>query len=83
VFGPETLKVVGQAFDGAWQDIAGNFGADHVPAARLKLANIILATATELRRRTLRDANGDLNGENPASWRIDTSPGFSRKLRRG
>ena len=45
-FGPETLKVIGQAFDEAWQDIAGNFGEDHVLAARLMLANIILATAT-------------------------------------
>jgi hypothetical protein len=27
-FGPETLKVVGQAFDEAWTQIAGNFGND-------------------------------------------------------
>jgi hypothetical protein len=45
-FDPETLKVVLQAYDEAWQDIAGNFGKDRVRAARLKLANIILATAT-------------------------------------
>jgi hypothetical protein len=45
-FGPETLKVVGQAYDEACQDIAGNFGEDRVLAARLKLANIILDTAT-------------------------------------
>ena len=38
--------MVGQAYDEAWQDIAGNFGEDRVLAARLKLANIILATAT-------------------------------------
>ena len=45
-FGPDTLKVIGQAFDEAWQDIAGNFGEDRALAARLKLANIILTTAT-------------------------------------
>ena len=27
-FGPEALKAIGQAFDEAWQEIAGNFG-DH------------------------------------------------------
>jgi hypothetical protein len=46
-FGPDTLKVMGQAFDDAWSSIAGNFGEDQVSAARLKLANIILAIATE------------------------------------
>jgi hypothetical protein len=25
-FGPDALKVIGQAFDEAWQEIAGNFG---------------------------------------------------------
>ena len=49
-FGPGTLKVIGRAFDEAWQDIAGNFGEDRVLAARLKLANIILTTATSDRR---------------------------------
>jgi hypothetical protein len=39
-FGPETLKVVGQAFDEAWTEIAGNFGSNpsEIEAARLKLA---------------------------------------------
>ena len=27
-YGPEALKVIGQAFDEAWLDIAGNFGDD-------------------------------------------------------
>jgi hypothetical protein len=48
-FGPDALRVIGQAFDAAWADIAGNFG-DHpaqVEAARLKLANAILAIANE------------------------------------
>ena len=42
---PETLKVIGQAFDEAWQEIAGNFGSDpqEIEAARLKLANAFLA----------------------------------------
>jgi len=45
--GPEALKVIGQAFDEAWQEIAGNFGSDpqEVEAARLKLANAVLSVA--------------------------------------
>jgi hypothetical protein len=46
-FGPETLKVLGQAYDDAWSSIAGNFSEDSASAARMKLANIILAIATE------------------------------------
>jgi hypothetical protein len=42
-YGPATLKVVGQAFDGAWAEIADHF---HDPleteAARLRLANTVL-----------------------------------------
>ena len=40
-FEPEALKVIGQAFDEAWQEIAGNFGSDpqEIEGARLKLAN--------------------------------------------
>ena len=38
---PEVLKVIGQAFDEAWQEIAGNFGSDpqEIEAARLKLTD--------------------------------------------
>ena len=48
-FGPEALKAVGQAFDEAWQDIAGNFGDDpqDVERARMKLANAVLSIADE------------------------------------
>ena len=44
-YGPEALKIVCQAFDDAWNDIAGNFGDDPgiIEAARLKLANIMLS----------------------------------------
>jgi hypothetical protein len=48
-FGPDALRAVGQAFDQAWVEIAGNFG-DHpaqVETARLKLANAILSIADE------------------------------------
>lgn len=48
-FGPATLKVIGQAFDEAWTEIAGNFG-DHptqVENARLRLAEALLSVATE------------------------------------
>jgi len=48
-FGPETLKVAYQAFDEAWQSVAGYFGNDPVTieAARVKLANAILAVCHE------------------------------------
>ena len=48
-FGPETLKVIGQAFDEAWASIADSFGDEpvRVETARLKLANIILSISTE------------------------------------
>jgi hypothetical protein len=45
--GPEALKVIGHAFDEAWQEIAGNFGSDpqEIEAARLKLADAFLSVA--------------------------------------
>jgi hypothetical protein len=46
------LKAVGQAFDEAWQAIAGNFGGDpqDMEAARMKLANAVLPIADEVSR---------------------------------
>jgi hypothetical protein len=48
-FGPEALKAIGQAFDAAWTEVAGNFGddPDRVEIARLKLANAMLSVADE------------------------------------
>ena|SRR5690349_1208821 len=48
-FGPETLKVVGQAFDQAWAEIATTFGSDpfQVENARQMLAEALLSVATE------------------------------------
>jgi len=48
-FGPDTLKAMGQAFDQAWAQIAGNFGDDtsDVERARLRLANALLSVASE------------------------------------
>ena len=48
-FGPEALKVIGQAFDAAWAEIADNFGGDPlaVEAARLKPADAFLSIANE------------------------------------
>ena len=48
-FGPDAVKVMGEAFDAAWAEIAGNFGNDPVviDAARVKLANAILSIASE------------------------------------
>jgi hypothetical protein len=48
-FGPEALKAMGEAFDKAWREIAGNFGYDRVEveAVRLKLATVVLTVASE------------------------------------
>jgi hypothetical protein len=48
-FGPDTLKVAFQAFDETWQSVAGHFGNDPVTieAARVRLANAILAVCQE------------------------------------
>jgi hypothetical protein len=42
-YGPKTLKINGQAFDGAWAKIAHHFqDQPEMEAARLRLANIVL-----------------------------------------
>ena len=48
-YGPETLKAMGQAFDEAWQSIAGNFGNDpqDIERARLRLASALLSVTAE------------------------------------
>jgi hypothetical protein len=48
-FGPDALKVVGQAFDEVWAQIATFFGNDPVmiEGARLTLANAILSLASD------------------------------------
>jgi len=48
-FGPDTVKALGEAFDQAWAEIAGNFESDLVQAAqaRVKLAEALLSVATE------------------------------------
>jgi hypothetical protein len=47
-FGPEALKAIGAAFDAAWSEIADRYDEPHaIEAARLMLANAILAIAPE------------------------------------
>ena len=46
-YGPETLKVIGKAFDDAWAEIATNFTETKAEAARFELANAILSVAKE------------------------------------
>jgi hypothetical protein len=48
-FEPAALKAIGQAFDEAWRDIAGNFGNDpqEIEKARLRLADAVLSVASE------------------------------------
>jgi len=62
-FGPEALKGITQAFDDAWNSIAAKIGNNPlaIEAARLKLANIILAIA--------QNEGGDPEQLNP-TWRI-------------
>jgi hypothetical protein len=47
-FVPETLNALGEAFDAAWVEIAGNFcGAADIETARHNLANALLSVASE------------------------------------
>jgi len=48
-YGPETLKVIGKAFDDAWATIADHFAGDaqRTEAARERLAHAVLIAATE------------------------------------
>jgi hypothetical protein len=48
-FGPDSFKVLGQAFDAAWSEIAGGMSTDPaaIEAARLTLANAILSVAKQ------------------------------------
>ena len=48
-FGPDTLKVLYQAFDDAWAGVAGNFGDDPsvIERARVRLASALLSVASE------------------------------------
>jgi hypothetical protein len=47
-YGPDSLKVLFQAFDEAWKEIAPRTSQDEVAveAARLKLASIVLTVGT-------------------------------------
>ena len=46
-FGPETIKVIGQAFDEAWADIGGNYGDVLREGARFQLARAMLSIARD------------------------------------
>ena len=48
-YGPDALKAIGEAFDEAWTEIAGNFGDDaaDIERARLRLAEALLSVADE------------------------------------
>jgi hypothetical protein len=48
-FGPEALKVVGEAFDKAWARISANYGSDptDIEKGRLRLAEAMLSVAAE------------------------------------
>jgi len=46
-YGPETLRIIGKAFDDAWADIAVHFAGDtgRAEAARERLAHAVLVAA--------------------------------------
>jgi hypothetical protein len=44
-FGPDTLKLLGQAFDEAWQEIGGKYGPKAAEDRRTWLALILLKLA--------------------------------------
>jgi predicted negative regulator of RcsB-dependent stress response len=48
-YGPETLKIIGKAFDDAWASIADDFAGDaqRADAARERLAHAVLIAAAE------------------------------------
>jgi hypothetical protein len=49
-YGPETLKVIGQAFDDAWSSISSHLDPSdrtQIEAARTRLAHAVLAVATD------------------------------------
>jgi hypothetical protein len=61
-YGPEALKAIGEAFDEAWREIAGNFGNDprDVELARVNLANAVLSVACDESRDVEALKNGAL-----------------------
>jgi hypothetical protein len=47
-YGPDVLRVLGQAFDEAWAEIAHRFGSENAQqSARLRLAHCVLAVAKD------------------------------------
>jgi hypothetical protein len=48
-YAPEVVHALGEAFEQAWKEIAGNFGHDpnRIDAARMRLADAVLSVASE------------------------------------
>jgi hypothetical protein len=47
-YGPAELKIITDAFEAAWQDVANDYTSPlAIQAARLKLANVILSLAAD------------------------------------
>ena len=47
-YGPAELKIISDAFEAAWQDIANDYVSPlAIQPARLKLANVVLSLASD------------------------------------
>jgi hypothetical protein len=48
-FGPGTVKAMGEAFDQAWAEVAGNFGDNpsQIESAQSRLADAVISVTTE------------------------------------
>lgn len=74
-FTPNALKVVQDAFDAAWAEIAANIGSDpkEIEAARLKLAEAVLSVADEDSREVEPLKNGALRALS-LDYRVNRKP---------
>jgi hypothetical protein len=45
--GPDALKIAGEAFDGAWQEIAARYDTNAMEEARERLAKLVLSLMSD------------------------------------
>ena len=82
-YGPDTLKLLGQAFDEAWQEIAGNYGDAMVDDRRNRLALAILRIADTGERDVARLKDAALQAMKRGESPLPFVRGPQRTLRHG